>query len=50
KDITPAEQQQLRGQVETIVAKGAFSRDDFLNEIRQLVTACIHQRSADSSS
>ena len=44
KDITPAEQQQLRGQVETIVAKGDYSHDTFLAEIRRLVTAHMGQQ------
>jgi CheY-like chemotaxis protein len=43
KDITLAEQQQLRGQVETIVTKGDYSHDAFLAEIRRLVTAHMCQ-------
>ncbi|MBD2088845.1 response regulator [Microcoleus sp. FACHB-1515] len=48
KDITPAEAQQLQGQVETIVPKGDYSRDAFLSEIRHLVTACIRQQQGHS--
>jgi PAS domain S-box-containing protein len=40
KDITPEDQMRLRGYVEQILQKGAYSREDLLVRIRQLVAAC----------
>lgn len=37
KDITPEDRSQLNGQVERIVQKGAYNRDQILHEIRNLV-------------
>ena len=43
-DLTPMDHLQLNGYVEQILQKGSYSRDDLLREVRDLVTACIHQR------
>jgi len=40
KDLTAEERQQLNGYVETILQKGAYSRQSLLREIRDLVAAC----------
>ncbi|HIK42325.1 response regulator, partial [Thermoleptolyngbya sp. M55_K2018_002] len=40
KDITAEDQFRLRGYVEQILQKGAYSQEDLLVRIRQLVAAC----------
>ncbi|GAB4470346.1 MAG: hypothetical protein OHK0037_29010 [Elainellaceae cyanobacterium] len=47
KDITPEDQMRLRGYVEQILQKGAYSQEDLLVRIRQLVAAC--ERSTEPS-
>jgi PAS domain S-box-containing protein len=44
-DLTPAERLRLNGGVERVLQKAAYSRDELLQEIRDLVIACVHQRS-----
>ncbi|MBD2461411.1 PAS domain S-box protein [Oscillatoria sp. FACHB-1407] len=45
-DLTPADHLHLNGYVEQILQKGAYSRDDLLQEVRDLVLTCIrHQHS-----
>ncbi|MBI3457064.1 MAG: response regulator, partial [Candidatus Rokubacteria bacterium] len=44
KDLSPAERQQLNGHVETILQKGADSRDALLAEVRDMVRACVARR------
>jgi len=44
-DLTMSNRLDLNGHVEQILQKGAFSRDDLLQEVRDLVLACIrHQQ------
>jgi PAS domain S-box-containing protein len=44
-DLTPAERLQLNGGVERVLQKGAYSRDELLQEIRDRVVACVHKHS-----
>lgn len=44
KDITPVERQRLNSHVEKILQKGAFSREQLLTEVRDLVKASLRQR------
>jgi CheY-like chemotaxis protein len=48
KDITPADQQQLRGYVEQILQKGAYSQEQLLSKIRSLVTTSVKPKSDNS--
>jgi CheY-like chemotaxis protein len=41
KDLTQDEQNWLRGYVEKIVFKGAYSRDELVNEVKQIVEVCV---------
>ena len=41
KDLTPDERRRLNGTVEQILQKGAYSREELLREIRDLVKACV---------
>ena len=41
KELTADERTRLQGQVEKLVQKGAYSRDELLAEVRDLVKACI---------
>ena len=43
KDITNEERMQLKGYVETILQKGAYSRQELLAEVRDLVMACMRR-------
>lgn len=43
-DLTPSDRQRLNGSVEQILKKGSYSRDQLLQEVRDLVFACIRQR------
>ncbi|NJN96646.1 MAG: response regulator, partial [Anaerolineales bacterium] len=47
-DLTPEERQRLNGSVTQILQKGAYSRDDLLEEVRQLVLSCLRTELADS--
>jgi CheY-like chemotaxis protein len=40
KDLTPEERQRLNGSVAQILSKGAYSREDLLNEVRRCVASC----------
>jgi CheY-like chemotaxis protein len=44
KELTAEEREQLNRYVEKILRKGAFSRDELLAEVRDLVKACISQK------
>ena len=37
KDLTPSERKQLQGNVERIIGKGAFSRDDLLKQVHEFL-------------
>jgi CheY-like chemotaxis protein len=37
KDLTPEDQECLRGAVQDIMQKGSYSRDDLLREVRDLM-------------
>jgi len=41
KDLTPDERRRLDGTVEQILQKGAYTREELLREIRNLVAACV---------
>jgi PAS domain S-box-containing protein len=44
KDLTTEDRLRLRGYVEKILQKGAYSRTELLAEIRDLVATCVRQR------
>jgi Response regulator containing a CheY-like receiver domain and a GGDEF domain len=44
-DLTSADRLQLNGYVEQILEKGAYSREELLGEVRDLVFSCIRQNS-----
>jgi signal transduction histidine kinase/DNA-binding response OmpR family regulator len=46
KDLTPDEQQRLNRGVQSVLQKGAYSRDDLLAEIRDVVAASARQPTA----
>src|SRR5439155_17580671 len=41
KELTPEDRQRLNGSVEKILQKGAYSREELIREVRDLVTASI---------
>ena len=43
KDLTPDERLRLNGCVEKVIAKGAYSRDAVLREVRDLVASCVRR-------
>jgi PAS domain S-box-containing protein len=43
KDITPEDHQRLNGYVENILQKGAYSCEELLDQVRNLVTAYVRQ-------
>jgi PAS domain S-box-containing protein len=45
KDITVEDRLRLNGYVEKILQKGAYSRNELLTEVRNLVAACVRQSS-----
>ena len=49
KDLTVEDRQQLKGNVEQILQKGDYSRDQLLNEVRDLVKQRIHSGSPTST-
>jgi CheY-like chemotaxis protein len=49
KDLTPDERLRLNGYVEKVIAKGAYSRDAVLREVRDLVASCVRRDSIDRS-
>jgi signal transduction histidine kinase/DNA-binding response OmpR family regulator len=44
KELTAEDRQRLNGSVERILQKGAYSREELLHEVRDLVTASIHPK------
>ncbi len=46
KDISNEDRLRLSGYVEKILAKGAYSREDLLREVRVMVETCVRGRSA----
>jgi Amt family ammonium transporter len=42
REISLEERQQLNGNVKKILQKGAYSREDLLSEVREMVLACIN--------
>ena len=46
KDLTVEDRQQLKGNVEQILQKGDYSRDQLLNEVRELVKHRVHSEPA----
>ena len=49
KDLTAEERRRLDGRVNRIVQKGAYSREELLAEVRELVANYISQRARDES-
>ncbi len=41
KELTPEDRQKLNGSVEKILQKGSYSRNDLIDEVRNLITASI---------
>jgi signal transduction histidine kinase/DNA-binding response OmpR family regulator/CHASE3 domain sensor protein len=46
KDLTAEDRLRLNGSVEKILRKGAYSREALFGELRELVTAAVHRRTA----
>ena len=46
KDVTVDDRLRLNGYVEKILEKGAYSREELLREVRDLVAACVHDEVA----
>jgi PAS domain S-box-containing protein len=46
KDITAEDRLKLNGYVERVLAKGAYSREDLLGEVRDLVASCTQKGTA----
>ena len=46
KDLTPQERVRLHGSVTKILQKGAYSREQLLQEVRELVESCMHGTAA----
>jgi len=46
KDITEEDRRRLHGYVERILEKGAYSREELLAEVRDLMIACIQEQRA----
>jgi CheY-like chemotaxis protein len=44
KTLTAEDRQRLNGSVEKILQKGAYSREELIREVRDLVTASIHPK------
>jgi signal transduction histidine kinase/DNA-binding response OmpR family regulator len=44
QDLTPADRQRLNGSVEQILQKGTYTQEALLREVRDLVTAHVHQK------
>jgi CheY-like chemotaxis protein len=40
-DLTPEERKRLNGSVQHILQKGSYSRDELLQEVYELVLACV---------
>jgi PAS domain S-box-containing protein len=41
KELTGEDRQKLNGSVERVLLKGAFTREELLNRVRELVAACV---------
>jgi hypothetical protein len=46
KELTTEDHQKLNGSVEKVLQKGAYSREDLIGEVRDLVTASLRSKSA----
>ncbi|MFQ5593212.1 MAG: response regulator [Anaerolineae bacterium] len=46
KDLTEEDHRRLSGYVEKVLQKGAYSREELLTEVSELVTACVRQGTA----
>jgi CheY-like chemotaxis protein len=46
KELSAEDQQRLNGSVEKILQKGAYSREELIREVRDLVTASLRSKSA----
>jgi signal transduction histidine kinase/DNA-binding response OmpR family regulator/HAMP domain-containing protein len=44
KELTPQDRQRLNGSVEKILQKGAYSREELIGEVRDLITASIRAK------
>jgi CheY-like chemotaxis protein len=44
KELTPEDRQRLNGAVEKILQKGAYSREELIREIHDLVTASMRSK------
>ena len=44
KELTPEDRQRLNGSVEKILQKGAYSREELIREVRDLVTASMRSK------
>jgi signal transduction histidine kinase/CheY-like chemotaxis protein len=43
KSLTKEDREMLEGHVQKVLLKGGFSRDELLNELRELVTECVQR-------
>jgi signal transduction histidine kinase/DNA-binding response OmpR family regulator len=50
KDLTDDERRRLNGEVERIMQKGAYDRDELLREVGRVVAACVAQRAGSGAS
>jgi CheY-like chemotaxis protein len=41
KELTSEDRRRLSGSVEKVLLKGAYSREELLNKVRDLVSACL---------
>jgi signal transduction histidine kinase/CheY-like chemotaxis protein len=48
KELTPEDRLRLNGYVSQILQKGAYSREELLEEVRGLVAACVHRNKVSS--
>jgi CheY-like chemotaxis protein len=44
KELTPEDRQRLNGSVEKILQKGAYSRDELIGEVRDLIITSIREQ------
>ena len=49
KDLTDGDHQRLRGGVQHIIDKGAFTQDELLNQVRSMVATSVEPGSSNSS-
>ena len=50
KDLTDEDRRRLNGEVERIIEKGAYGRDELLDEVGRLLAAAIERREAGRTS